>query len=308
MKVEEALLLELFSHPESKKFRESMGLIIDCARMMHEFILNKCKNLREKIESTRQEYEGYLQFSPEDMLELEREQLKFLEDGINGWEYDLKRVALWSGKRSQIEDDLDDEVRVELDAIEGEVEAYGFKINSLIEENLQLLFKSLFIAVYSSFEMFLINLCNDVRESESLKLKLDEVHGKGIKRSLAYLKKVSPIDFPDNTKELQIIMLLNKIRNQLVHDPEHEFLQEEENPKLLDYFWLQDPYQDDPIWDVFGGESIDIRFSLDSLYNIVKTFNRFVNDIDRRWIKHNQLKEKDIRLKEKFQQGPKHKK
>ena len=292
-----ALLDEVFyrrlGHKESIKFRDTMDGIISCAIEMDKFIRGKCNDLQEKIESARQEYEGYLQFSSEDILELEREGLKLKKEGIDGWEYDLKCVALWSDKRNQIEDDLQPETRVELDAIEGEIEAYGFKINNLIEENMQLLFRSLFIAVYARFEIYLHNLCNALRESESLQLKPNDLHDKGITRSQKYLKKVACLNFPDNTKEWQAIKLLADIRNDLVHKSEHVFRREEANPKLLDYFWLDDPY-----WDV---QSIDIMFSPSSLRNIVNTFVRFSKDIDIEWVEINDLREK-------FQKGPKHKK
>ena len=180
--------------------------------------------------------------------------------------------------------------------LEDEIEDFEFQLNSLIENYPQLLFKSLFMAVYSHFERYLIDLCNAVRESESLSLKPKDLGDKGIRRSQAYLKKVAGLNFPANTKEWQVIKLVTEIRNKLVHNPEHDFRQDEVDPKLLDYFWL-----DDPSWDDFDVQSEDFMFSLGSIKNLANTFVRFSTDIDKAWEENNNLRKK-------FQQGPKHKK
>jgi hypothetical protein len=239
-------------HKESIKFRDTMNVIISCAIEMDKFIGGKYKDLQKQIKKTRQEY-------------------------------DRKYDALCSDKRNQIDDYFYDDEREEIELIDSEIEAYRINQNVLIEENLQLLFQSLFIAIYSRFEIYLSNLCNALRESESLQLKPKSLHGKGIQRSQEYLKKVACLNFPDNTKEWQVINLLSDIRNKLVHDPEHEFRREEVKPKLLDYFWLDDPYWEYPPWDDFDVPSIDIMFSLSSLRIIVDTFDRFSKDIDEAW-------------------------
>ena len=279
-------------HPESIKFRFTMDMIISYAIDMDVHIKSSCNDLRERIEPKRQEYESYLQFSPEDELDLERERLKFKEDG----DADLKCVKLVCDKRAQIEDDLDDEERAQLEELKDEIDDLEYDLNNLVEDYLQLLFESLFIAAYSRFERYLIDLCNNVRKSESLPVKRRELRGQGILASFDYLEKIAKLKFPDTTEEWDVIQLLNKIRNSLVHNPEQIKGSLDVDPKLLGYLYLHDEF-----WEEFEIESTDFMFSLYSIQEIVATFVRFSQHIDEAWEKHDNLKQK-------FKQGPKHNK
>ena len=80
-------IVGLKGHPLSIKFRQSMDGIQTYATHMAGYIQNICNDLQEELEDERQKYEGYLKFSPEDELELERERLKLKEEGFDGDEF-----------------------------------------------------------------------------------------------------------------------------------------------------------------------------------------------------------------------------
>ena len=282
-------------HRLSIKFRRIMNRLLTYANDMNRQIISMCIDLREEFKATREKNEIKIQqfgikieIQPSFDLEKSHEQMQ-------------QEWNLYDNKREQQIEKLTDEERVELDFLEQEIMDLQFELECTIQDYPQLLFQSLFIAVCTHFERYLIDLCNDVRESESLSLKPKDLHDSGIRRSQAYLKKVARLNFPDNTKEWQVIKLLSKIRNKLVHDPEHVFRQDEVDPKLLDYFWLHNSFWDDPSWDDFDVESNEIMFSLGSVQKFIGSAVRFSEHIDKAWEEHNNLRKK-------FQQGPKHKK
>jgi len=279
-------------HPVSIKFRHSMRSISSYAIHMAKYIESMCSDLQEDLEDTRDKHDVHLQFSTEDKLALERKEKKLIEEGAH--EFDI--FALWRDKRSQIEDELDEYEREELELLKGEIDDLEYQLNGLIEDHLQLLYQSLFIAVYSRFERYLKDLCIDVRHSESLSVKLRDLRSQGITAASDYLKKIARLSFPDTTEEWHVIKLLNKIRNSLVHDPEKIQGGCDIDQKLLDYFYLYDPF-----FDAFDVESTNLMFSSESIEKIVNTLVRFSEYIDEAWEKHDNL-----RLK--FQQGPKHEK
>jgi hypothetical protein len=280
-------------HSLSDKFRQIMHRLINYASDVDTHIKIMCQDLREDFEATREKNEAEIKLLGIDPGPFP--DLFSFPDGVANEQFN-QETDLYEKRLEQQMDELAEEQREQLELLENEIDVLRRELGGLIEDYPELLFQSLFIAVYSHFERYLINFCNRICESETLSLKPKDLFGNGIRRSQAYLKKVALLNFPDNTKEWQIIILLSGIRNKLVHDPEHEFRREEVDPKLLDYFWLDDPYLDD-----FDVESIDIMFSIASIRNIVNTFVRFSKDIDNAWEEQNYIRKK-------FQRGPKHKK
>jgi hypothetical protein len=147
------------------------------------------------------------------------------------------------------------------------------------------------MALYSHFERYLNNLCNDVCESESLSLKRGDLRGQGIISASVYLKKVAQLNFPDSTDQWRVIEKLSKIRNFLVHDPGKIDNFVKNNPELLDYLW-----QHDKSWDNLI-DSFNLMISFESIKNIINTLIDFSHNLDE------VVKEHD-NLREKFKHGP----
>ena len=93
-----------------------------------------------------------------------------------------------------------------LESLEGEIEDLEYELNIIIEDHLQLLYQSLFIAVYSRFERYLIDLCNNIRKSESLSLNPRDLRQWNQTFTSAYFEKVAHLNFPANTKEWRVIL------------------------------------------------------------------------------------------------------
>ncbi|MGN8648330.1 hypothetical protein ACTNEO_20000 [Gracilibacillus sp. HCP3S3_G5_1] len=72
---------------------------------------------------------------------------------------------------------------------------------------------SLFLSMYSLLETTLRKLCKDLENNFTLKLK--DVYGNGIKKTITYLTKVCSLDISKDQQEL--LDCYNKIRNKLAH-------------------------------------------------------------------------------------------
>jgi len=244
-----------------------------------------------------------------------------LPDGVVNEQFDQEK-DLYDKKEKQQRDELDDEDRrqvetfeEQLEELEDQIAGVQWELAELIENYPQILFLSLFIAVYSHFEKYLFDLCDSIRESESLSMGPKELQGSTLAKIQKYFHKVARIKFPDDTEEWQDILLLCEVRNKMVHHPEYHYWYNEKhkikklrNKKLLDYFWLDDTFFDYELWDgddelrdIFDVESFNFMFTIDSIQKIINTFGRFAKDIDKEWKEHNNLRKK-------FLQGPKHKK
>ena len=165
----------------------------------------------------------------------------------------------------------------------------------------QMVFESIFLTIYSHFERHLHALCEIARERDMLLLGPNDITGKGIQRSLKYLKKVARINIPDNIKEWEAILQLQKVRNIIVHDPEHDFEPYNEksiNSKLRDFFWLRD-YDQDQFFEKsgIGVDSDELMFSAGSFDQVVQTLSLFLETI------HKEFEHRDS-LRKKFRKGP----
>ena len=275
-------------HEESIKFRHTMDAIIYCAEDIDGHIKSKCNDLREKCEAARKEYNakreqfGIEEFKPKPTTNLE------------SWDGDREERERYSKKLQQLMDELEDHERDQLEDLEDEVQDLQSKIDDRIGDDLQLVLESPFIAAYSRFERYLVDLCDAVRESENLLVNRRDLRGQGISSSIDYLRRIAKLDFPENTVEWDVIELLAKIRNSLVHDPERIRGGRDVDPKLLDYRYLYDPF-----WDDFDVEPTDFIFSFHSIQKIVAIFVRYSEHIDEAWERHDNLKQE-------FRQGPKH--
>lgn len=98
-----------------------------------------------------------------------------------------------------------------------------------VQEELPIVIQhSVLVHVYSIFESILNKLCAIHKREKSLAISLADLKHDGILRAKIYIKKVSCSEFPDNSKEWPDILLINKIRNIIVHSDSH--LSKEKHP------------------------------------------------------------------------------
>lgn len=82
----------------------------------------------------------------------------------------------------------------------------------------KVLYNSSFVTAYSLFESFFLKLCEHAKYQKNIKLNVNEVSGKGIKRCKIFLNKVVGVDFASFQREWHEIINYNKIRNYIVHN------------------------------------------------------------------------------------------
>ena len=78
-------------------------------------------------------------------------------------------------------------------------------------------FNSFIIALCSWIESELDGLVRQYERDNTSALKLEDVAGKGLRRSSLYLKRVAGLDFPGDRGEWFKILILYRIRNQIAH-------------------------------------------------------------------------------------------
>ncbi len=104
--------------------------------------------------------------------------------------------------------------------------------NDLITSNTKILFyNSLLVSLYSFLERKMYKLCKIAEKDQ--KIKILDFSGDGIVRYKKYLKKVIDIDFEKVNSEWSEITKLNKLRNQIVHNPSAEIKICKGNEKLI---------------------------------------------------------------------------
>jgi hypothetical protein len=77
--------------------------------------------------------------------------------------------------------------------------------------------KTAFTTAYSIYEHHLLNLCGHAGRYGDFDIRVDDIKGTGIFAAQTYLKKVCKVTFPDNCRDWQDILQMNKIRNVFVH-------------------------------------------------------------------------------------------
>ena len=78
--------------------------------------------------------------------------------------------------------------------------------------------ESLIITIYNFLESELNQLCGIIAESIDSKIRLKDLHGKGINRALLYLSKVAEFEMSKMGGELSYIKKVSLLRNQIVHN------------------------------------------------------------------------------------------
>lgn len=278
-------------HPLSKQFRTNLNFMSSYAENMDSYIKHEFNLLRNEIESLKDEMRSSGFSTPR-----RGKWSPFGEEGYKGNEVADDDERLYKEE----DDDGFDPDRAYKEEFEDRLLTKELEISHIAGYYPQVLCRSLFIAIYSLFERYLINLCNDVCESERLGLKPEALSEKGIWAARTYLNDVAGLTFPDDAEEWSVIRGLSKLRNDLAHDIGRSFDKDNKkdvNPKLLDYFWLDDDiYLEDLDLDLDSP-----MFSVGSIKNVLSTLSRFSNFVDK------SFEERD-KVRQKFRQGPKHKK
>lgn len=91
---------------------------------------------------------------------------------------------------------------------------YYYNISNLYPN---ILWSSIFLTAYSTFENSLTDICKFLQDGNSDDIKLNDLGHKGIHRAKVFIKKVVKLDFPDETEQWSFIKNSNLIRNCLIH-------------------------------------------------------------------------------------------
>lgn len=75
-----------------------------------------------------------------------------------------------------------------------------------------------FINCYIVLETELNNLCKTLQYELELDISSSELKGNVFERSQKYFKKIAKVNFPDQTREWELINKFNRIRNCIVHN------------------------------------------------------------------------------------------
>ncbi|GMR17671.1 MAG: hypothetical protein BMS9Abin33_0064 [Gammaproteobacteria bacterium] len=97
------------------------------------------------------------------------------------------------------------------------VESYSWELHQNQYKFPNMHRESLIITIYNFLESELNQLCGIIAESIDRKIRLKDLHGKGINRALLYLSKVAEFEMSKMGSELPYIKNVNLLRNQIVH-------------------------------------------------------------------------------------------
>jgi hypothetical protein len=81
----------------------------------------------------------------------------------------------------------------------------------------QLVYRALFIASWSSLEQLLSAFCSDLRTDLELRLAERDLSGRGVERSMKYVRKVADLDLDLSEWGWPMIRRYGRLRNHLVH-------------------------------------------------------------------------------------------
>jgi hypothetical protein len=96
---------------------------------------------------------------------------------------------------------------------------------------------ALLTLAWSTFEVDLDLLCQILAEQTSVRLRPNDLAGKGIVRSRNFLKKVLGVSFPDQSPVWDSIKRLNELRNVIVHRASRLIVSEDQNLRKFISTW-----------------------------------------------------------------------
>lgn len=136
--------------------------------------------------------------------------------------------------------------------------------------------KSLVITIYSFLEAELDGLCAILSQSVNCDLKLRDINGKGIERSLLYLSKLAGFDLSKMGKTLPYIKAINQVRNAIVHNG--SILPESPDHPINKFITKQK--------HISGSPSGTVRFDADFIEELIDVLIQFFEELDAEVQKH----------------------
>jgi hypothetical protein len=89
--------------------------------------------------------------------------------------------------------------------------------------------EAMFLTLYNYFEHCLNKLCDSIGEETASRIRLKDIQGKGIERTLLFIKLVPEFSFTNIPSVMEVIRGANQLRNVIVHagtvlpdDPNHK--------------------------------------------------------------------------------------
>jgi hypothetical protein len=135
----------------------------------------------------------------------------------------------WGNKDKQLQNDLDSILLKYPVSDRGEIiESYGWDLHVNQIKYPSIHRESIVLTIFSFLENELNNLCNILTQSVDSSVKLKDLKGQGVERSLLFLRKIAGFDFSSMSAEIDYIRSVNQLRNHIVHnggvlpeDPKH---------------------------------------------------------------------------------------
>lgn len=127
---------------------------------------------------------------------------------------------------------------------------------------------ALFVYAWSTLEVDLNQLCEIIAIQRNLRLRPNDLSGKGIARSRNFLTKVLDVPFPDQQPVWENITRLNELRNVIVHRDSR--LQSGGDRNLRQFLFR---------WPSVEVKSEDLYFSAAFLSSTIDTFEVFWTEL-----------------------------
>ncbi|VEB39076.1 Uncharacterised protein [Legionella sainthelensi] len=145
------------------------------------------------------------------------------------WMFQFEEIELWKNFANGVENHSDDiilsynDTKANLDERElnkplthQQLSSEKWNLDVIFTDNLPNLYRrSAFLTLFGEFEDAMNKLCKKIADTNSYKIKLNDVNGTGIQRAYLYLNKVG--DCEVNSPSWQIIKDLQSIRNKISH-------------------------------------------------------------------------------------------
>lgn len=134
-------------------------------------------------------------------------------------QFHAETEATWAKRDSELQSELSDRLKEHPDEQhEDIIEAHAWDLHLNQYKYPSIHRESLVITIYNFLEAQLNELCGIISECITSKIKLKDLNGKGIERTLLYLTKIGDFDLSKMGRELPYIKAVNQLRNRIVHN------------------------------------------------------------------------------------------
>lgn len=137
--------------------------------------------------------------------------------------------------------------------------------------------KSFFLSIYADLDACMSEIANSLYKQYRLCIPPDDLRGKGVQRSINYLKKIALIPIPDDLKTYEYILVLMKLRNHYAHDGKPYVLKDSSIHKAALKF---ETIEIKKSFTNMFGEHVNIKLTFDFLRDVCETVWTFYVQID----------------------------